>query len=260
VIHWYAVNLDIHEGRELEETLRLTRNRLASATQIATVAELSASIAHEINQPLASIAANGQACVAWLAADPPNLPRARLTADGIIRDANAAAEVVRRIRALFKQTAPAMVPSEINAIVDEVLRLMAEEIRYCGISTDTDLAARLPLVVVDRVQIQQCLINLLRNAVEAMEKVEGQQKVLSIVSRREGAAILIEIRDTGCGLVNPASIFDAFFTTKDSGMGMGLAICRSIIEAHGGRLWASQNDGTGTTFRFTLPLQTDGSQ
>ncbi|MBV9489712.1 MAG: PAS domain-containing protein, partial [Verrucomicrobia bacterium] len=148
VIHWYAVNLDIHEGRELEETLRLTRNRLASAIQIATVAELSASIAHEINQPLASIAANGQACVAWLAADPPNLPRAQLTADRIIRDANAAAEVVRRIRALFKQTAPAMVPSEINAIVDEVLRLMAEEIRYCGISTDTDLAARLPLIVV----------------------------------------------------------------------------------------------------------------
>jgi signal transduction histidine kinase len=224
--------------------------------QIATVAELSASIAHEINQPLASIAANGQACLTWLAAEPPNVARAQVTGERIIRDANAAAEVVSRIRALFRETAPAMVRSEINEIIVEVLRLMAEEIRDHGVSTDTNLKIGLPGVIVDRVQIQQCLINLLRNAIEAMDGVEGHQRLLSIASRYDGTGILIEIRDTGSGVVNLPLIFDAFFTTKDSGMGMGLAICRSIIDAHGGRLWASPNIGPGTTFSFTLPLRT----
>lgn len=266
ITHWYGMVIDIDDRksaedalRESERELRQTRRRLSAATQIATVAELSASIAHEINQPLASVVANGHACVAWLSNDPPNLERARLTAGRIIRDGNAAAEVVTRIRALFKQAAPAVILSDINDIVVEALKLMADEIRDSGIIVETDLGASLPMIVVDRVQIQQTLINLAHNAIEAINGVTDRPKVLVLISRRDGVDILIQVRDSGCGIAHPTSIFDPFFTTKENGMGMGLAICLSIVEVHGGRLWATPNEGAGTTFSFTLPLHPDVS-
>ncbi len=254
IVHWYTVNIDIHDSKEMEEALRSTRNRLSTATQIATVAQMSAAIAHEINQPLASVVANGHACVTWLSSDPPNLERARLTGDRIIRDGNAAAEVVRRIRALFKKAPPVAAPSDINGIISEVLRLILDEIRNSGIRVEADLAVGLPEIVADRVQIQQTLINLLHNGIEAMADNTDRPKVLSLASRLDGDCVLIQVRDTGHGIPNGSSIFDPFFTTKESGMGMGLSICRSVIEGHGGHLWATANETAGTTFSFSLPF------
>jgi C4-dicarboxylate-specific signal transduction histidine kinase len=247
--------LDIDDRKQLEEALQSARRRLSVAMQIATVAELSASIAHEINQPLAAVVAKGHACVAWLSANPPNLERARLTADRVIRDGNSAAEVVRKIRALFQQVQPTMVSANINDIIAEVLNLIADEARESGASIQTDLAASLPSIVADRIQLQQTLINLAHNAIEAMTDVKDWPRVLSLASRREGDNVLIQVRDTGHGVQDPDSIFEPFVTTKDKGMGMGLAICRSIIEAHGGRLWAEPKKGPGATFSLTLPAQ-----
>ena len=254
IVHWYTVNIDIHDSKEMEEALRSTRKRLSAATQMATVAQLSAAIAHEINQPLAAVVANGHACLTWLSSDPPNLERARLTSNRIIRDGNAAAEVVARIKALFKKAPPAAAPSDINEIINEVLRLMLDEMRDSGIRLETDLDAGLPDIVADRVQIQQTLINLLHNGIESMAGITDRPKLLSLASRLDGNWVVVHVRDNGHGIPNPASIFDPFFTTKDSGMGMGLSICRSVIEGHGGRLWATPNETAGTTFSFRLPL------
>ena len=259
VLRWYAVIADIDDEQRAREVLLKSQARLARMSQIMAVAELSASIAHEINQPLAAVLANGHACRTWLSGDPPNLQRAQATVEKIIRDTNAAAEVVRRMRALFKQAPPVMVLSDINDTVAEVLKLMGNEIRDSGITVAADLAAGLPKIVIDRVQIQQTLINLTHNAIEAMDGVTDRPKNLLFISRRDGVDILIQVRDNGCGIANPTSIFDPFFTTKENGMGIGLAICRSIVEVHGGRLWTTANEGAGTTFSFTLPLHPDVS-
>ena len=244
-------------GRRAIEDLIKSRSHLAHMSQVMTIAELSASIAHEVNQPLASLVANGHACVSWLSADPPNLERARITAGRVIRDANTAAQVVQRIRALFRQAPPSMVATDLNEIVQEAMGLIGNEIVDAGVVVTTDLAPTLPRVVVDRVQIQQALVNLARNALEAMKSVTDREKRLSILCRQDGTNVLIQVRDTGSGIPNPTAIFDPFFTTKESGMGMGLAICRSIVDAHGGRLWAVQNDGPGATFSLTLPISAE---
>lgn len=254
ILNWYGLMLDIDDGKRAREDLIKSRAHLAHMSQVMTVAELSASIAHEVNQPLASLVANGHACVSWLSAAPPNLERARITAGRVIRDANAAAEVVQRIRALFRQAPPSMLATDLNEIVREVMGLIGNEIVDAGVVVTTDLAPGLPTVVVDRVQIQQALVNLARNALDAMKLVTDREKRLWIVCRQDGANVLIQVRDTGSGIPNPTAIFDPFFTTKESGMGMGLAICRSIVDAHGGRLWALQNDGPGATLSLTLPI------
>jgi C4-dicarboxylate-specific signal transduction histidine kinase len=254
IVHWFSLDVDIDESKTITEELRQTRARLSRATQVATVAELSASIAHEINQPLAAVVANGHACQTWLSESPPNVERARATTEKIIRAGNSAAEVVQRIRALFKQAAFAMVPSSINDIVVAVLNVMVDELRDSGVNVETELAASLPTIMVDRVQIQQTVINLMHNAIEAMDGVTDRSKTLLVISRRAGLDIVIEVRDSGSGIADTTSIFDPFVTTRENGMGMGLAICRSIVEVHGGRLWASPNEGAGTIFSFTLPL------
>jgi PAS domain S-box-containing protein len=254
VVCWYTVSLDINDSKEMEETLRATRRKLSTAMQIATVAELSASIAHEINQPLASVVTNAQAAETWLAHDPPNLERARTTLERIIRDGHSAAEVLRRIRALFKEAAPIKAPLDINQIVAEVLGLLSEELRDKGIIIETELESDLPMIDADHVQIQQTLINLVHNAAEAMNGVTDLAKSLSLTSRRNGEEALIQVRDHGFGSKDPTLMFEPFFTTKESGMGMGLSICRSIVEAHGGRIWATANEDAGMTFSFTLPL------
>ena len=253
VVCWYTVSLDIEARTETEEILRSTRRKLSAAMHAATVAELSASIAHEINQPLASVVTNAEACQAWLSHDPPNLVRARSTLERIVRDGHSAAEVVRRIRALFKEVAPIKAPLDMPQIVAEVLRLLSDELRENSITVETDMEADLPTIEADAVQIQQTLINLIHNAIEAMDGVTSRAKLLVLRSRRQGAELLVEVRDHGVGIKDSTNLFEPFFTTKKSGMGMGLSITRSIVEAHGGRIWAAANEDAGTTFSLALP-------
>jgi len=253
-----ALRQSINDSREMEDALRSTRRKLSAAMQIATVAELSASIAHEINQPLASVVTNAHACQAWLSHDPPNLERAQATLERIIRDGHSAAEVVRRIRALFKEAAPVKALLDINQILAEVLRVLSDELRDNNIIVETDLEAELPIIDADHVQIQQTLINLVHNAIEAMAGATDCAKSLVLRSRRQGDELLIQVRDHGVGIKDTTLIFEPFFTTKASGMGMGLSISRSIVEAHGGRVWATANEDAGMTFSFTLPLTSDG--
>jgi two-component system sensor kinase FixL len=188
-----------------------------------------------------------------------NLDRALATLERIIRDGHSAAEVVRRIRALFKEAAPAKVFLDANQIVGEVLRILSDEIRDNSITVETDLETDLPMIAADPIQIRQALINLVHNAIEAMAGLADHAKPLVLTSRRRESELLIQVRDRGVGAKEPALIFEPFFTTKASGMGMGLSICRSIIEAHGGRVWAIANEDAGMTFSFTLPLILDGT-
>jgi PAS domain S-box-containing protein len=253
---WYGLMIDIDDRKRIEEDLRATQSRLSRATQTATVGELAASIAHEINQPLAAVVANGHACLRWLTAEPPSLPKAREAAERIVRDGKEAGEVVRRIRALFRRAALEKVALDLNEVIGEVLHLLGGETTKRRVTVETELETSLPPVAADRVQLQQLVLNLLINGLDAMDEVSDRPRKLSIRSRRhcEDTA-LVEIGDSGVGLKDPDKIFEAFFTTKENGMGMGLTICRSIVEAHDGRLWASPADGPGTVFRFTLPLK-----
>src|SRR5258708_7375302 len=243
--------------RRIDETLPKTQARLYRATQIATVAEFAASIAHEISQPLSAVVANGQACLQWLSAEQPNLTNARVAAERIIRDGKDAGEVVRHIRALFKKTAPEKVALNVNEVIEEVLSLVHNETVRKRIEIEADLETELPLTLGDRVQLQQVIFNLLLNGIEAMETVANRPKKLHIRSKLQSSdSILVEIRDYGTELADSEKAFEAFYTTKERGMGMGLSICRSIVEAHGGRLGISPSQGPGTTFFFTLPLGT----
>lgn len=251
---WYGLLVDIDDRKNIEEALRTTEAKLSRATQIATVGELSASIAHEINQPLAAVVASAHACVRFLSATPPAIAKSMEAAQSIVRDGKEAGEVVRRIRALFKKTLAAKVPLNLNEIISEVLQLLSGEITRRGVIVEIDFEKQLPLVLCDRVQLQQLNLNLLLNAIEAMDPITDRPRKLSIRSSSEGLQALVEIRDCGIGIAETNKVFDAFFTTKANGMGMGLAICRSIVEAHEGRLWFASADGPGTTCCFSLPL------
>jgi PAS domain S-box-containing protein len=252
IIQWYGLSIDIDEGKKAEEELRSTQARLARASQIATVAELSASIAHEINQPLAAIVANAQACQAWLSADSPNIARAKVAVDRIIRDTTAAADVVRRIRALFKKAAPEKALLQINGVIEEVWRLLQSEMNRRGVLAELDLAEHLPPTAADRIQVQQVLMNLIRNAAEATEASDGPGQLI-VRSRHVDGKIMVEVCDSGAGIADKEKVFEPFYSTKQSGMGVGLAISRSIIRAHEGELWARDNLPRGTIFAFTLP-------
>jgi len=254
IVQWYGVALDIDDEIRAQEGLRQASDKLARANQAASLAELSASIAHEVNQPLAAIVANSHACQRWLMADPPNIERAQKTVQRVIRDANAAAEVVRRVHALFKQSMDTRVPTAFDSVIAEARDLMAEEAARRGARMDFEVETGLPLVAMDRVQVQQVLINLMRNGMDAMESMT-RGRVLRARARRIGEVVQTEISDRGPGIEFPDRIFEPFFTTKESGMGMGLAICRSIVESHGGRLWVEKNEPQGANFIFTLPIE-----
>jgi C4-dicarboxylate-specific signal transduction histidine kinase len=254
IVQWNVICLDIDGEVHAEEDLRRAREDLARASQVASLAELSASIAHEVNQPLAAVVANSHACQRWLTADPPNIERAQRTVERIIRDSNSAADVVSRIRALFKQSVDRRIHTTLSSMVDEARNLMADEASRRRVRIDVGIDGNLPLVAIDRVQIQQVLINLIRNGIEAMEAITGD-KVIEMRVHQVGNAIQTEISDRGQGIAFPERMFEPFFTTKENGMGMGLAICRSIVELHGGRLWAEKNNPHGATLLFTLPIE-----
>lgn len=237
------------------ERLRQLEADLAHMNRVSMMGELAASIAHELNQPLSGVVVNGNACLRWLAGDPPNLDEARENARRIVRDGKRAGDIIGRIRALATKTGTAMARLDMNETIQEVIALAQTEVRRNSVALCTELANDLSPVLGDRVQLQQVLLNLVMNAVEAMRTVRERPRELVIRTQDDaGNLVRITVQDSGIGL-DPQSmerIFDPFYTTKAGGMGMGLSICRSIVQNHGGRLWAAANDGPGTTLQFTV--------
>jgi PAS domain S-box-containing protein len=243
-----------------EQALREAQAELAHVTRVTTLGELTASIAHEVNQPLAAVVANADACLRWLDRDTPDLAAARRSAEWVISDSNRASQVIRRVRALANKTDIQKVPLDVNDVVRDVIALVQGELSSHLVSLRTELTPALPMIIGDRVQLQQVIINLVMNGIEAMQPVTDRPREVVIRSGQdETHQVLLGVTDCGIGISaeNANRLFNAFFTTKPSGMGMGLSICRSIVEAHGGRLWASANVPHGATFQFTLPVSAD---
>jgi C4-dicarboxylate-specific signal transduction histidine kinase len=239
------------------EALREAQTDLAHVNRVTTMGQLAASIAHEVNQPVSAVVTNAYAALNWLDAQPPDLEEARQSLAQIIMDGNRAGEVINRIRALIKKVPSRNDQLDINDAILEVIALTRSEFLRSGVSLQTQLAKALPLIQGDRIQLQQVILNLIINAVEAMSEVgEGSRELLIGTAKDASNAVLVAVRDSGPGL-DPeglSRLFDAFYTTKPGGMGMGLSICHSIIEAHGGRLWATANVPQGAVFQFTLPV------
>ena len=255
IVKWYGTSTDVEDLKRAEEALSKAQAELAHVTRVTTMGELAASIAHEVNQPLSAIVNNGSACLRWLNGAEPDLDEAREAARRIIRDGNRAGEVITRIRALLRKTDTEKARLDINQTIRDVVMLTRNGAVRKGVTLRMDLASDLAPVLGDRVQLQQVILNLVMNGVEAMASASGGPRELLIRSRPyESDKALVAVQDSGVGLDGQdlEKIFDAFYTTKPRGMGMGLAISRSIVEDHGGRLWATPNDGPGATFQFTL--------
>ena len=251
---------EIAEREVAEEGLMRAQAEIARIARIMTMGELAASIAHELNQPLGSIVMTGDACLRWLAAKPTNLDEVRQAVEAIIRDGTRASSVLVRIRGLIRRGERLRERLDINDVIREVIALLDGELRRNGASLRTEMPGNLPSVVVDRVLLQQVILNLMMNALEAMRAVSDRVRVLRIRTEEQpSGSIVVLVQDSGVGLdpKHSSRMFEAFYTTKVEGIGMGLAISRSIIEAHGGRLWAVANDGPGSTFCFTLPIDKD---
>jgi C4-dicarboxylate-specific signal transduction histidine kinase len=253
---------EIADRQAAEEGLRQAQAQIARIARITTMGELAASIAHEINQPLGSIVMTGDACLRWLAMKPPDLDEVRQAVEAIIRDGTRASAVLVRIRGFLRPEGRLRERLDINDVIREVIALLDGELRRNGVSLETDMHANLSPVVVDRVLLQQVILNLMINAIEAVRAVSNRARVLHIRTEEQpSGSIVVLVQDSGVGLdpEHSSRMFEPFYTTKVDGVGMGLTISRSIIEAHGGRLWAIANDGPGGTFCFTLPID-EGSK
>ena len=256
VLSFVGAVMDVTAAKRAEEAVQAAQAELAHVARMTTLGELTAWIAHEVNQPLAGIVTNGTACLQWLGQKDPALDEARSAVADMVSDAQRAGDVILEIRALSRKTAPMRAALDINELIQGVVRLVTREAQAHGAAVRLDLAPVLPAVVGDRVQLQQVVINLVINAIQAMASVTARPRELSIRSQRnEAGRVLIEVADSGHGIGsnNLEQLFKAFFTTKPAGMGMGLSICRSIIEAHGGNVWATDNTPSGAVFHFTLP-------
>jgi PAS domain S-box-containing protein len=269
IVEWYATSTDIEDLKQAEEELRRREARLrdaqmelAHANRVTATGQLAASIAHEVSQPIAAALTNANAARRWLGAEPPDLEEVRQAVGRIVRDGRRASDIIGRVRALVRKAPPRTDQLDINDVMLEVIALTRSELRSSGTSLQTQLADGLPRIPGDRIQLQQVMLNLILNGAEAMSGSSETERELLIRTEQDGpGGVLISVQDSGPGLT-PESLerlFDAFYTTKPNGMGMGLSICRSIIEAHGGRVWATTNLPHGAVFQFTLPPQAESA-
>jgi signal transduction histidine kinase len=255
-----AFVLDLTERKRAEEErerLRQAQADLAYMSRVITVGELAASLAHEIKQPIAAAVMNARTCARWLQRDVPDIAEACEAASRIVKDTTRAAEIIDRVRSLYRRGTPQRELVDLNEIVREMIVLLHDEANRYSIPIRTELTPSLPKVMADRVQLQQVLMNLMLNGIEAMKDTSGELTVTS--KRTEDGQLVISVSDSGIGLPQeqPDRIFQAFFTTKSQGTGMGLSISRTIVESHGGRLWARANIAGGATFHFSLPTEAE---
>jgi C4-dicarboxylate-specific signal transduction histidine kinase len=253
----------VEESRNRAEgALRQAQSDLAQISRVTTMGELTASVAHEVKQPIAASLTNARTCLRWLAADEPNLDEARAAAKRIIEDQTRAAEIINRIHVLFKKAAPQRDLVDVNEVIQEMVVVLRSEAARYAVSVRTKLAPDLPHVLGDRVQLQQVLMNLIMNSIDAMKDVDGTRELTINSQRGENEQLAVSVSDTGVGLPSQHAdqIFNAFFTTKPDGTGMGLRISRSIVESHGGRLWAADNSSRGASFHLLLPTKVEAHE
>jgi C4-dicarboxylate-specific signal transduction histidine kinase len=252
ITHLASIAIEREQG---EEVLRQAQADLAHVSRVTTMGELTASLAHEVNQPIAAAVTNANTCLRWLMRDHPDVEEACAAASRVVKDGTRAAEIISRIRLMFKKGAPQRELVNVNDVIREMIVLLRGEATRYSISVRTELAADLPQVMGDRVQLQQVMMNLMINGIDAMKDVDGTRELAIKSQRAENEEVMVSVTDSGVGLPpqQGEQIFNAFFTTKPHGTGMGLRISRSIIESHGGRLWAAANSSRGATFYFNLP-------
>jgi C4-dicarboxylate-specific signal transduction histidine kinase len=254
--------VDLTQHKQAGEALLQAQADLAHVSRVTTMGELTASLAHEVRQPIAAALTDAETCLHWLGGESPNIDKARAAAMRIVKDGTVAADIVSRIRLLFNKDTPQHELVDVNQVIAEMIVLLRGETTRYSISVRTELAANLPQVIGDRVQLQQVLLNLMINSIDAMKGMDGTRELAIKSQRPENDDVVVAITDNGVGLPPQQGdqIFNAFFTTKPHGTGMGLRISRSIIESHGGRLWATANCGRGATFHFTLPSAVTADQ
>jgi PAS domain S-box-containing protein len=256
LVQFVGSSTDITERKQAEEVLHQAQTDVARINRITTMGELTASLAHEVKQPIAAAVTDANTCVRWLSRDSPDVEEAREAASRVVKDATRAAEIITRVRQLFKKGTPEQALIDVNEIIREMIVLLGSDAVRYDVSIQTELAKDLPKVMGDRVQLQQVLMNLMTNSIDAMKDLDGTRELI-VSSQAEDGHLMISVSDTGVGLPPKQAdqIFDAFFTTKPQGTGMGLRISRSIVESHGGRLWADGNSPRGSSFHLTLPTK-----